>query len=274
MRDLKLSFARSLCFKQLHIALATCSLALLSAQQVRAQTQSHLRIDASASAIISKSINAMGGGAVWSPVLDTTVTGACETPSPEDAASSVSAGFVWVTKGMEFRYETDRDDSKVVYVSGHGRPRLSNASVNSELPLEYSERRLPFHLPALVFRDFLGQGNYTLVMDGEETVSDTQAIHIRVAAHSGPAKLQGAEQEWWFSSDTGLPIKVSYLLPAEDGSHYLHLERTFGAWSPEGNLIIPHKVIDFLDEQSVLQSCTIRSIAVNTKPAESLFEVR
>ena len=216
----------------------------------------------------------MGGQEAWSHVADATFGGTCQTPNPQGGPSLGSVSIRWITQKNEFRYEEYTDTDKLVYISDHGKPLKSSTSTSTPLSREYGQRRLPYHLPGLLMQTLVNDSVHTLTLEGEETLDGVQTIHLRTAEYSGPAKLQGTRQDWWLDAKSSLPIKVAYLLPAEDNMHYLTLERSFGSWTREGSILLPHQLTDTLNGLIALQACTIQSVQMNTNPAATLFEAR
>jgi len=236
-----------------------------------AQTQQAAVRDQAAVQLVNQALNAMGGVAAWSGVTDSVVTGNCTAPS---AQGSASANFRWTVQGREYRYETDTDNAGPIYLSAHGRPAASGTAASLALVSEYQDRMLAYHLPALTLGHALADTSFGIRLVGQETLNGSAAIHVRIGQFVGYAKIQGSDQDWWFSPTTSLPLRVAYRLPTQTNSVYAHLTWDFSNWSQQGTLLIPLGLSQSFADQTPMQSCTVANLQVNTNPPATLFDAR
>jgi len=222
--------------------------------------------------VVAKALNAMGGVPAWQLVNDAEVVGTCKAG---ELLGGGTTSIRWTVSGPEFRYETDTVNAGPILLSGHGSPVISSTMGNTHLFYEYGRRRLPFHLPGLPLMTVLnGSATYSLVLLGTDSITGINAVHVRITEHRGPAKLQGAQQDWWFDPSSGLPVQVTYLLPSEDNTHYIHLTANYNAWKQESSILVPLQLSTTFEGQFVQQSCTIQTVVTNQNPLPSVFDAR
>jgi hypothetical protein len=224
--------------------------------------------------VIRKGLDAIGGSAAWLQAHDAKVEGSYEVPGLEGGDPIARGDFVWITAGSEFRYQVGTGADQVAHLSGHGKPSLRTATSAVALPTEYFQRRLPFHLPGVLLASLLHDPTELLVFEGRDDLGGTPAIRVRADSFRGAAMVQGSEQEWWFNPSSGMPLKVAYVLPTEDGKQHLHMELRFESWKARGDLLLPVLMQDILEGQVIMATNTVKSISINTLPVATLFDVR
>jgi hypothetical protein len=240
-----------------------------------AQAPSTVRRDQSAVQAFAQAVNAMGGAASWAQIGDTQMTGVCSVPDSEIGGPQTNSSVRWATEGKEFRYETDTQNNGPVYLSGHGNPNIAYASGIQSLSFEYGLRRRPFHLPGLLVAKALSRdATNSLVVLGTDSIDGIKALHIRSVEYQGPTTLQASQQDWWIDIGSGLPVQVTYLLPTEDNSHYLHLTASYGGWTQLGNVLVPLQLSTTFEGQFVLQNCALQTLVTNQNPPSTFFDVR
>jgi hypothetical protein len=255
------------------LAVAAVYLSLLSG--ARAQTRPSVRQDQPAVDVLIRALNAMGGSAAWAQVVDAEVSGTCSTPVPDNNGSLPSLSVRWTTQGKEFRYETDTANNGAIYLSGHGNPKIASISQPTNLAFDYGLKRLPFHLPGFQIAAALSNSSaHSLVVLGTDSVGGVSALHIHATEYLGTSKLEGSDQDWWFDPGSGLPVQVTYLLPSEDNSHYVHLTANFGGWTQEGGILVPLQHTVTFEGLFVIRACTFQTVQTNQNPAPATFDAR
>jgi len=246
---------------------------MFSPSVARAQAQSAAVSGQTATQVLTNSLNAMGGAAAWSQVIDATVTGSCA--STVNGSDQTPYSFIWISAQNEFRYESDPGANSSVMLSGHGKPKIISASDQRFVTNETVDLLRPFHLPGLVLAAELADSHYSASIVGLETVLGEATVHTRIVHRLAVAPQLGSTQDWWFDASTNLPVKVMYLIPGQTLEEYMPMTVLFSNWSAaKGALLIPHQLSQSLGEGIDQQSCSVNEVQTNTQPAPALFDAR
>jgi hypothetical protein len=224
--------------------------------------------------VFTQTISALGGSSAWSGITDSRMTGTC---ADEDGSNSTAVPdpFVWITAQGEFRYQMGVTATSTVLLSGHGKPSFSSPSANQSLTNETAELLKPFHMPGLVILPILNDSSYRATIVGQEVVLGTATIHIHVLHRLAYAWEQGADQDWWISTSTSLPVKVTYLVPGQSVKSYMPNSYYFSSWSAtSGGIAFPQLLLLASGSGAPTVGCTVTQLQLNTQPASSLFEAR
>lgn len=224
--------------------------------------------------VFSQAISALGGSAAWSGIADTTMSGAC-TDEDDASSATTSSPFLWITAQSEFRYQMGATTSSTVLLSGHGKPSFSSPSASQSLTNETAELLKPFHMPGLVLLSILNDSSYHATVVGQEVVLGAAATHIHVQHQLAYALEQGADQDWWISTSTFLPVKVTYLVPGQSVKSYMTNSYYFSSWTAtSGGIAYPQLLLVSSGLGAPTMGCTVAQLQLNTQPASSLFDVR
>jgi len=245
------------------VVVFTSSLTLASAQAPTAS-------DPSAIAALRQSINAMGGGTAWAQVTDAIVTGSCI-----DETAQTSEPFEWVTQGAEFRYQSGSGSEQHVMLSGHGAPSSTSPSGTQSLTPGSASLLKPFHLPGQALAAIINEPSYIATIAAQAGASSNSAIHIHVVHRLIHANESGSDQEWWFDSQTYLPLSVTYKVPGQTIQSYMDETYSFSTWTVEGfGAQVPLQITLSTSIGVPPQVCTSSQIQFNTNPSSSLFDAR
>jgi len=228
--------------------------------------------DAAAVKFANQAVAAMGVMSPWSQIKDAVVSGNCTAPQEQGGASS---NFRWTNSGKEFRQETDTVNGGPVYLSVHGKPNISDNNGSLVLASTYFGRMKPYHLPGLTLKDSLNDPSVAFLSVTSDTLNGSPATHLRMREEFAHIKLIGSDQDWWFDTVTGLPLRVEYNLPTQTESLYVQLHWDFSNWSLEGTVLVPHLLTQSMSQGDLLlQTCKVGTVSFNTNPAAKLFEAR
>jgi hypothetical protein len=226
--------------------------------------------DDSAVAAVNQALAAMGGSVAWAPVSDAVVTGNCLPVSK----NATSANVRWTVQGPEFRYETDTDNAGPMYLSGHGAAVMAASAGSLQLDPQYYSSQQAFHLPGLPLLSALNNPAISMSYIGQETDDGVSSVHISFVQRAAAATLTGSQQDWWFDSTTGLPLRVVYSLPTQTDGVFMSMSWAFGGWSAEGQLVVPHLLVQSANVDRPIQGCNILSVSINTNPNATVFDAR
>jgi hypothetical protein len=226
--------------------------------------------DDSAVAAINSALTAMGGSPAWAQVSDAVVTGNCLTGSKNQTSANVR----WTVQGPEFRYETDTDNAGPMYLSGHGAAVMAATAASLPLDPQYYSSQQPFNLPGLALLAALNNPTVGMSYVGSDTINGVPSVHVSFVQYATGAPLSGSQQDWWFDSTTGLPLRVTYSLPSQTGGVYIPMSWDYAGWSTEGQLDVPHQQVQSVNVDRPIQGCSILSVSLNTNPASTTFDAR
>lgn len=260
----------------LHKSLPMVFVVLVSANHLTyAQTAPVPSRNQAAAQALTQALDAMGGSAAWSQVVDATATGDCTPQQGQDATAPTAEQFTWITQASEFRYESGQPGQLSVLLSGHGRPSNATPNGSQNLTLETSALLKPFHLPGQVFAIILNDPNYIATIAAQTNTSSNSAIHIHVVHRLFHANEAGSEQEWLLDAQTYLPVSVTYKVPGQTIQSYMDETYSFSAWTAEQfGTQVPLQITVSTNVGIPPQVCTTAQLQFNTNPSSSLFDAR
>jgi len=226
--------------------------------------------DAAAVAYVQTSIAALGGDAGWQQVKDSVVQ-ANLLPTKDSWVKP--ATLVWKTYGPEFRYETSRDSGTQVFVSGFGKPAVSQG--DKILPLAYhvAECAPAYHLPAALLSRELADQTFSIIDAGDGTLSGEPVHTVHISSSASDLEAAATLQTWYLDQITGLPLRVEYRLPdASDMASFTDAAFDFADYRKVNDLLIPFSLTH--DESgSPLEVIAVTAADFNTGLDPSEFDL-
>lgn len=211
-----------------------------------------------------------GGQAV--PIQDSKVQGTCTLQSQGNSASPQFA-FLWMTQGPEFRYDSTASSQTVSMRSGHGNPVTMTSSATNPLSPATAAASLPYHMPAVVLSEDVGNLSFGILSRGTSTkFAQATANVVDIVQLAGTAPMPSTRQRWYFASGTNQPIAVEYETPAESSpANHVHMLLTYSGFAPQpSGSVTPTGVA--ISSPVTTSNCTATSTQLNTSPAPSAFD--
>lgn len=226
--------------------------------------------DANATAIMQKSLSAMGGEGAIAAVHSVNSSGTILKTE-----SSVPIPFLWeesVTGNhFEFRRETTRDGKVRVFASGHGQPGFGFVGAKARrLSAHMSLAAVPLEIPAVLL--YVEFQNPALSMISFSPGSDG-LLHVRIVDHSDAVMTAITQQDWYFDPRTAMPVRVEYNLPeARNALNVTPVTCVYTGWTTEQEVQYPIG-IQALESGKVVSQISISSIQPNTSMSSADFDL-
>lgn len=218
--------------------------------------------------------NAMGGPQAWIAIEDSTVQGTCVPASQVGANPQPSNSFRWIFAQNEFRFEAGAEGTSTVMLSGHGKPQALDSIGTRSLTSESGALTRPYHLPGQVLATVLNDNRFRISFVGNEVSNGISTVHVQINHKLLHSDEPGSTQDWWFNSNSHLPLKVTFNVPGQEIQAYLPFTYSFLSWSAQGGLLIPNVIAESMYPDRPLQTCSISQMQVNTNPAPSTFDAQ
>lgn len=207
------------------------------------QAQGPVR-DPAAVATVQSALARMG-------VSQNSITSSIVQGTYQSGGASSTSTFIWEFQRSEFRFGADVQSG--VLVSGHGKPAISQNGSVTPLPTYVAVATIS-PLPFLALSNPLANGNYSIQLIGAANVNGRQAVQVRTSLDTDPVTSEVTMQDWYFDSNTGLPLWVSFQRPdlhnAVVGSigsfSFSNVRNLAGVWLPmqivayDGDLATAH----------------------------------
>jgi hypothetical protein len=230
--------------------------------------------DNAAFSIVTASLAKMGGDQSVSALRDAAGSGTCSYVSPDGSGNvSNTEPFAWTISGTEFLYESGTGQGQTIVASGHGKPSRLEAGQMVSWSYSSAHAMRPYQIPALVLRAELNDVNFGMKALGQQTFLGSQVNVVQMAIYGRERALQGSAQQWYFSSATGLPIKVEYLQPSEQAPEvFAKITEVFSNFEPQAGILIPMSIQ--MQLSSAFQStCTVAQFNINHGYPASKFDL-
>jgi hypothetical protein len=235
--------------------------------------------DPQAISVLRSAIRAIGGRASLSNIQDTTMEG---VSVPSDTSGSTER-FVWESRGMDIRKESNASDGQSVFVIYQSKgTRFPPGNESKKISGRSALALIPFEVPGSILLQLLNDPYRSL-----ELVSETEAASDGVASvpHTGvhmrtqrknlkTGYAATTQQDWYFDPTTGIPLCVDFVLPdlkqpSLDGTASV----LYDSWQEESGVQFPRQLQMFTD--GVLQyTMTVSSIHINQGLNTTHFQAR
>jgi hypothetical protein len=230
--------------------------------------------DDSALQIVNAAIAKMGGNAAVSAITDASGSGSCSYPaSGGDGSAPSTEPFTWTISGTEFLYESGTGQGQTKLASGHGKPSRLDAGQTVSWSYSSAHAIRPYQIPALVLRTELNDVNFGLKNLGQQTFMGSQVNVVQIAMFNRERTLNDTLQLWYFSSATGLPVKVEFLQPSERAPEvFSKVSEIFSGFESQSGILIPMS-IGMLIGPAFQTTCTTTQININHGYPASTFDL-
>jgi hypothetical protein len=247
-----------------------CLLAGLTSICVSAQTAPPVE-DPQAVTVLTASLTAMGGQALFSSIQDSTISGQMQSVDGQQPPDQ----FVWKSLGIAIRHEYAMADGLHISVVNQDKGQLKDPDGTvTALNARSSLTILPYHMPGVLLLSLLTSQNVSLALVAQPS-SDPQYIHVSAQQQLQDPKLSYlTQQEWEFDPATGLPVKVTFCLPDErNQGHVGQASIAYTAWQNASGALFPQAFELFTDGE--LQSTiTLQTPAFNQGLRASDFQLQ
>jgi hypothetical protein len=227
--------------------------------------------DPSAIATVQMAIQAMGGQAAVAQIKDSVAQG--HTQPVAGGWVSQAGDFVWKNADSEFRYESVSPSGRSVWLSGHGHPKVQSPGGIETLPPHTSTADFPSYLPALVLVNRLGDPRYQFTVLAPAQSAGGPAIGVRTLLNDDPITSRLTMQDWYFDSNTLLPIRVEYNIPEHANAAAMHpAAEEFSDYQVVSGILVPFKIVFSFDGHQMAVN-TVSTTAFNTGINPSDFDL-
>lgn len=200
----------SRCFRSCTIILLVLTISLSAFSQSSGSSSSGgaPRRDPQAIAAVEQALDALGNKTAYLHVHTIVIRGNIQTVDGQAISS-----FLWEDdlsgKIPEFRKEIRSGNSVALLVSGHGTPSQHRDGRQRQLPVQVALALPPFYVPGVVLTRQLNNPTYSF-----QLVDDADGlIHVRTSWQLNLGTASVSVQDWYFSTNTKLPVRVQYVLP-------------------------------------------------------------
>ena len=186
--------------------------------------------DSRAISILSRASAALGGASLFS-ANTAVIAEISQTSSRGETLASLKAEDSWANGQLEFRREASGGTGAMV--SNHGRPMLkgSDGSLHPLAP-HTGYGMAPFYLPGAVLYNEAIDGRHSIKLIESTTAQGTAVQHVRIWDGSDLFHAVQSTQDWYFDSDTGLPVRVEHRsADPSDGVKFLKLTTEYTSYS-------------------------------------------
>jgi hypothetical protein len=222
--------------------------------------------DPAAVAAMQAAVTAMGGTAAVAAIQNSVAQGT----SVDAGDGGPPANFTWTYSGSDFRNENDDTTGSHILVSNSGSPCDLEGASSVPFGPQVARANLPFHIPAQVLFNELGNPNYTLTYAGLSTVNGASAVHVQTADNSDSIGQLATPQDWYFDASSYLPIQVQYRLPDPINSqNWLAATINFGSFQAVNGVLVPFQLT--VTEGPIAFTATAASVVFNTTISPSEF---
>jgi len=186
----------------------TISLSAFSQSSGSSSSGGAPRRDPQAIAAVEQALDALGNKTAYLYVHTIVIRGNIQTVDGQAISS-----FLWEDdlsgKIPEFRKEIRSGNSVALLVSGHGTPSQHRDGRQRQLPVQVALALPPFYVPGVVLTRQLNNPTYSF-----QLVDDADGlIHVRTSWQLNLGTASVSVQDWYFSTNTKLPVRVQYVLP-------------------------------------------------------------
>lgn len=225
--------------------------------------------DAKAEALVQSAITAMGGAGpigqiqnwqVQAQVIDTANSG------------KFSGTVLWQQAGLEFRMQSSTASGTSAIVTGHGKPAaIVNGTAKALGGHVTRALFVPVLLGALLLQEFQNP-NYSIESSGTSTVNSQSVVIVTIACRTSQTDAMVTPQTWYFSTSSGLPVRVEYRIPSAGGPRlYVAAAHDFSNYQNVSGVLYPFQITSYrLGKQARLT--TVQSVNVNTQIAATTFD--
>jgi hypothetical protein len=251
------------------IMLINAPVAVLAQPRPPAASTTVIERDADGIAAISKALDSMGGQAAYAAIKDTNTNATCVRASKSKTETHTVRS---VTAGEYFRYDGGTPISDGLVNGPYGAMRIVSGKPSAMEGRSVRAVR-PVHIPGLILYQVLNNSNDEIRMLGSTNLNGAPAVHVRIITSQESKDSFEPEEDWYFSPQTGLPLKLAYSSPAFNSVRRMGRSTVeYSNFTSTGALVLPNTIIRKLDGGPTT-TCTVNSFGENTSPALSFFSV-
>jgi len=225
--------------------------------------------DPRALASVQTTLNALGGNAALSQVQTWEAQAAAQGINE---MASISYTLNWEAAGTEYRIQSSLTGQSGLIVTGHGNPAFVGNGTSSALPTYIiGSLLIPAFAPSILFSEFQDP-NHSIEYGGTTTLNSKAVIVIWTFSTVPSANFSVTAQTWYLDSQTGLPDRLEYRIPAMKNPRVWSTGALdFSTWRPVSGVLYPFQITRYENGRKI-EVLTIQSATVNATIAPSDFD--
>jgi hypothetical protein len=223
--------------------------------------------DPQALAIIQTSITAMGGAAIQQ-VHDATIDGQiAATPNSQ----SMNGPVEWKMAGAEFRMDVPSANGTASVMTGHGKPIAINGTSKPLRSYVTEALFVPPAIAVVLAQELLNPKMSLRYKDVESLGGESVAVITTALEMDYPDNVV-TPQNWYFSSTTGLPVRVEFRSPdTQYPVNFIASAVDLSNYQTVSGVMFPFKVVSSVSGETQV-IFTIQNVLVNSGIAPSQFD--